>query len=275
MNLLPLVEETFSSEIKLAYQKDESNYKNLVTVRPGIVGDTTYFNRSQAGTEAGKKSRFGKIPRNGGSLDRVQCDLETFYAGDEIDEQEISSTSANGMLVITTNAQASMECKIDSLILTAMDATTNEIAVAAAGLTLDKVKAVWKSFQNAYVFKRKETPIFFVGSDQWNELMAIDAFVNADYIGSANLPWLFSGAEQGKVFYDMIFKIDPGLPKASTTRKCFAFVKSSVGLATGGIDKTRVLETEDDTILYYARQKLGACLIDSVGCIEVQCLESA
>jgi hypothetical protein len=274
MNLLPLVEETFSSEIKLAYQQEESNFKNLVTLRPGVIGDTTYFNRSQAGTEAGQKSRFGKIPRNGGSLDRVACTLETYFAGDEIDEQEISDTSANGMLVITTNAMASMNQKVDSLIKTAMDTTTNEIATASAGMTIDKVKEIWKKFQDAYVFKRKETPIVMVGSDQWNDLMAIDTFVRSDYIGSQHLPWLFSGAEQGKLYYDMIFKVDPSLPVSGSTRKCFAFVKSSVGLATSGINKTRVLETEDDTILYYARQKLGACLIDSVGCIEVQCTES-
>ena len=116
MNLLPLVEEQFSSEIKLCYQKRDSLYADLVTVRPVPVGDKTYFNRSHAGTPAGQKARFGKIPRNGGSLDRVPCDLETYYAGDEIDEQEVSSTSANGMLVITDNAVASMNTKIDELI---------------------------------------------------------------------------------------------------------------------------------------------------------------
>ena len=93
MNLLPLVEEQFQSEIKLCYQKRDSLYADLVTVRPVPVGDRTYFNRSHAGTPAGQKARFGKIPRNGGSLDRVACDLETYYAGDEIDEQEDKSVN--------------------------------------------------------------------------------------------------------------------------------------------------------------------------------------
>ena len=64
MILLPLVEEQFSSEIKLCYQKRDSIYSQLVTTRPVPVGDRTYFNRSHAGTPAGKKARFGKIPQH-------------------------------------------------------------------------------------------------------------------------------------------------------------------------------------------------------------------
>ena len=146
MILLPLVEEQFSSEIKLCYQKRDAIYANLVTTRPVPVGDRTYFNRSHAGTPAGKKARFGKIPRNGGSLDRVPCDLETFYAGDEIDEQEVSSTSANGMLVITDNAMASMNQRVDSMILDAINTTTNTIT-ANNGFTLDVAKSIWAHYQ--------------------------------------------------------------------------------------------------------------------------------
>ena len=172
MNLLPLVEEQFSSEIKLCYQKRDSLYADLVTVRPVPVGDKTYFNRSHAGTPAGQKARFGKIPRNGGSLDRVACDLETYYAGDEIDEQEVSSTSANGMLVITDNAVASMNQKIDELILGAINTSTQTITAAATdGMSLDTVQAIWEHFQKNHVFRNKELPIVNVGAKQWNQLM--------------------------------------------------------------------------------------------------------
>ncbi len=276
MILLPLVEETFSSEIKLCYQKRESNYKNIVTVKSGIVGDSTYFNKSNAGTEAGKKARFGKIPRNGGSLDRVKCELETYYASDEIDEQEVDSTSANGMLVITDNAMASMEQKIDSLILTAMDSTTNIVDEGAAtGMTKDKAKLIRSNFVNAHVFKNKETPVVYIGSAQWDELMDIDEFYKAESIGYDRLPYIFTEAETGRLWLDMIWRCDPDLPVANDVRKCFAFVKSAIGLAYSGINKTRLVETEDDTILYYARQKVGSVLIDGLGCQEIQCDESA
>ena len=269
MILLPLVEEQFSSEIKLCYQKRDAIYSQLVTTRPVPVGDRTYFNRSHAGTPAGKKARFGKIPRNGGSLDRVPCDLETYYAGDEIDEQEVSSTSANGMLVITDNAMASMNQRVDSLILDAINTTTNTIT-AATGFTLDVAKSIWNHFQKNHSFRNREMPIINLGVEEWDDLMSIDQFYKAEVIGYAKLPYLFSEAETGRFWMDMVWRVDPDIPSGgSNINVCNAFVKSCVGLALGGVDKSRVLETEDDTTLYYMRRKLGACLIDDTGVIKI------
>ena len=270
MNLLPLVEEQFQSEIKLCYQKRDSLYADLVTVRPVPVGDRTYFNRSHAGTPAGQKARFGKIPRNGGSLDRVPCDLETYYAGDEIDEQEVSSTSANGMLVITDNAMASMNTRVDDLILTAINSSTQTVADSASSIfTLDTAKAIWNHFQSNHVFRNREMPIINVGVNQWNQLMDIKQFYHADAITANDLPYLFTKAETGRFWMDMVWRVDPDLPAGTTegTTKCNAFVKSCVGLALGGVDKVRVRETDDDTILYYMRRKLGAVLIDETGAL--------
>ena len=269
MQLLPLVEEQFQSEIKLAYQKRDSLYADLVTVKPVPVGDKTYFNRSHAGTPAGQKARFGKIPRNGGSLDRVPCDLETYYAGDEIDEQEVSSTSANGMLVITDNAMASMNQRVDELILDAINTSTQTVTAAAtAGMTLDVCMAIWEHFQKNHVFKNKELPIINVGAKQWNQLMKLEQFYKSNMVTDRDLPYLFSRAESGRFWMDMVWRVDPDLPAgASGTTKCNAFVKSCVGLALGGVDKVRVRETDDDTILYYMRRKLGATLIDETGAL--------
>lgn len=270
MILLPLVEEQFQSEIKLCYQKRDSLYADLVTVKPVPVGDKTYFNRSHAGTPAGQKARFGKIPRNGGSLDRVPCDLETYYAGDEIDEQEVSSTSANGMLVITDNAMASMNQKVDELILNAINTSTQTIADAATdGMTLDVAQGIWEHFQANHVFRNKELPIVNIGVKQWNQLMNIKQFYHADVVTMNDLPYLFTKAESGRFWLDMVWRVDPDLPTDSVngTTTCNAFVKSCVGLALGGVDKVRVRETDDDTILYYMRRKLGAVLIDETGAL--------
>lgn len=268
MNLLPLVEEQFASEIKLCYQKRDALYADLVTVKPVPVGDKTYFNRSQAGTPAGKKARFGKIPRNGGSLDKVGCDLATYYAGDEIDEQEISSTSANANLVITDNAMASMNQRVDSMILDAINTSTQTITgFATAGMTMDGAQAIWNHFQKNHVFRNKEMPIVNIGVYQWNALMKIEAFYKSTVVSDKDLPFLFSRAETGRFWMDMVWRVDPDLVDNGTSTLCNAFVKSSVGLAVGGVDKTRVIETPDDTILYYMRRKLGAVLIDPIGCL--------
>ena len=270
MILLPLVEEQFSSEIKLCYQKRDAIYSSLVTTKSVPTGDRAYFNRSHAGTPAGKKARFGKIPRNGGSLDRVAVDLETYYAGDEIDEQEVSSTSADGMLVITDNAMASMNQKVDQLILGAIDQTSNVIT-ADNGFTLDVAKSIWAHYQKNHIFRNKEMPIINLGVEEWDDLMSIEQFYNADVIGNAQLPYLFSQAETGRFWMDMVWRVDPDIPQGGERKNiCNSFVKSCVGLALGGVDKTRVIETEDDTILYYMRRKLGATLIDDTGVLKIE-----
>ena len=276
MILLPLVEEQFSSEVKLCYQKRDPLYANLVTVRPVPVGDKTYFNRSHAGTPAGQKARFGKIPRNGGSLDRVPCELQTYYASDEIDEQEVSSTSANGMLVITDNAVASMNQRIDGVILDAINTSTQTVAAAATdGMTLDVAKAIWKHFVNNHVFENKEMPIVTVGPEQWDKLMSIEQFYKSSSITYNDLPYLFTKAQTGRFWMDMVWRVDSSLPRTNESGTNYsqnnAFVKSCVGLALGGIDKTRVVETDDDTILYYIRRKFGAALIDETGALSIKC----
>ena len=276
MILLPLVEEQFSSEVKLCYQKRDPLYANLVTVRPVPVGDKTYFNRSHAGTPAGQKARFGKIPRNGGSLDRVPCELQTYYASDEIDEQEVSSTSANGMLVITDNAVASMNQRSDGVILDAINTSTQTVAAAATdGMTLDVAKAIWKHFVNNHVFENKEMPVVTVGPDQWDKLMSIEQFYKSSSITANDLPYLFTRAQTGRFWMDMVWRVDSSLPRTNESGTNYtqinAFVKSCVGLALGGIDKTRVVETDDDTILYYIRRKFGAALIDETGALSIKC----
>ena len=100
-------------------------------------------------------------------------------------------------------------------------------------------------------------------------LMNLKQFYHADVITMQQLPYLFTKAESGRFWMDMVWRCDPDLPAGASSglTKCNAFVKSCVGLALGGIDKTRVRETDDDTILYYMRRKLGAVLIDETGAL--------
>ena len=174
------------------------------------------------------------------------------------------------MLVITDNAIASMNQRVDELILNAVNQTTQTIPTAAtAGMNLETCQAIWDHFQTNHVFKNKELPIVNLGVKQWNQLMTLKQFYHADVITNAELPYLFSKAETGRFWMDMVWRVDPDLPEgdAEDTTKCNAFVKSCVGLALGGVDKVRVRETDDDIILYYMRRKLGACLIDETGAL--------
>lgn len=190
MDLLAVVEEQYRADVKLAYQRSEAKFDALVTLDNGVIGDTTYFNTSVAGGEAQSKALFGRVPRIGGGLARVQCDLTTEYAGDELDEQQISKTKVNGELIIAINTMAAMNRKRDYKILTAMDSTTNEVVHNSTGMTIAKAEAIWTKFSDALVFENGETPIVTVSTKQWIELMGIDQFKKAETIGYDDLPYL-------------------------------------------------------------------------------------
>ena len=174
------------------------------------------------------------------------------------------------MLVITDNAMASMNTRVDDLILNAINSSTQTVTGSENSVfTMDTAKAIWNHFQSNHVFRNKEMPIINVGVHQWNQLMDIKQFYHADAITMNDLPYLFTKAETGRFWMDMVWRVDPDLPEGETenTTKCNAFVKSCVGLALGGVDKVRVRETDDDTILYYMRRKLGSVLIDDTGAL--------
>lgn len=276
MDFVNVIEEQYQSQVHLAYQQLETKLENLTTMESGVVGDRTYFNLSTAAAgRAGQKGHLGDIPLQGGTLDRVACDLTTDYAGDMIDEQDLSKTSVSGDLVITTNTMGVMSREKDYKILDAADTTTNEIADGSTDFTITKAESLWKKFQDGLVFERGEVPIVHVGSTQWRNLMKIPEFKSADYIGHADLPWLFTGAQRGRFWNDMIWKVHPLLPKVGNIRKCFAWVPSAIGFASDGKKKVKVAEIPlKDSILYYTREKTGACLIDATGCVEIQCDET-
>ena len=276
MRLTSVVEERFSSEVKLAYQRSISKFESLVTLRNVENAEKTYFNKSTAGGEAQKKGIFGEIPDIGGGVGRVECNLATFYAKNEIAAEDIENTSIDENLIMTTNVASAIERNKDTLIKTALAASTNEIAHGDTGLTIDKVNEIWQKHSDNLIFEYGEIPINMVSTKQWQELMALEQFNDADKIGPADLPYLQTKAIPGRLWYDMIWMTDPKLNVASEIRTCFSFVKSCVGMGVSNVQKT-VLEENNlkDSVLHWVKYKAGAVIIDDTGVIKVGCSEAA
>lgn len=272
--LITNTQEHYQSEIILKHQEIIRSYDQFVTVKSGIVGDSTKFYPSIPGGESQSKAPFGDIPLIGGGIGEVTCNLTTKYAGDRVDKSNLAKTNLNGELVITTNTTAAINRGINAKIRAALDATTNEVAVASSGMTLDKIEAIWQNFTDYKYFENNEIPIIRVGTKQWIDLMGIDNFVKAETIGHTDMPYLFTKAETGRFFYDMVFKLDSNLPKVATSRKCFAFVKSAVGLAIGNENESMIERIPGkDVVMYWTKEKSGAVALDVNGVMEIACLE--
>lgn len=278
MYLTNNIEERFQSEVKLAYQQEMSRLEKYVTLKQVENADTTYFNTSTAGGEMQKKGKFGNIPKIGGGTDRVKCELETFYGKEDVPSEDVENTTMDGMLVISTNVNAARERKKDSIIKTALAASTNTYDTdGAAGLTTDKVDYIWQTHFDNLIFENGEVPVNLVSSKQWNELAAIESFNDADKVGSEDLPLIRSKAQSGRFWRDMIWVANPNLAISNDVRTCFSFVPSSVGVAMSNSVLKSVVKYDEDTdsYIYWAKIKLGGCMIDSTGCIKFGCDESA
>lgn len=277
MILTSVVEERFAAEVKLAYQRSMSKFESLVTVRPVDNASTTYFNVSSAGGEAQQKGAFGEIPDIGGGVSRVTCNLATYYAKAELPYEDIENTTVDGNLIMTTNVASAIERKKDDLIKTALDAATQTIAHGSTGLTRDKIDEIWQTHADNLIFENNEIPVNMIGTKQWQRLMELDEFSDADKIGYADLPYLQTKAIPGRLWYDMIWISNPKLDVSSNIRKCFSFVKSCVGMGVSSSVNKTVLEENNlkDTVLHWAKFKAGAVIIDPLGVIEFSCDESA
>ena len=275
--MLSVVEERFSSEVKDAYQRSNSKFESLVTVRPIDAGDSTFFNKSVQGGEAQEKAIFGEIPDIGGGVGRVKCELATYYAKAEIDEQDAARTTVDGKLIMTKNVMAAIERKKDRLVLTALSAATQSIAAGGTGMTKAKVEEIWETFSDNLVFENGETPIVMIGTKQFTELMNIDEFNDADKVGMENLPYLDTKSERGRLWYDMIFIKNPKLDvDGSNVRSCYAFVPSAVGMAVSTNVLKTVVEADNkkDTVYHWSKYKAGSVIIDDMGVIKVLCDET-
>jgi hypothetical protein len=272
-----VLQEQFSSEIKLAYQSEQARFESLVTLKDVPYGHTTKFNKSSAAGEMQAKGHFGDMPLLGGGLSRVTCTLEDYFGGEKLSPEDMQNTTADGKLVVTVNINAARERKKDSIILDALEDATNVIANNNTGLTTAKRDEIWETHQSNLIFENGELPVNMVGPKQWQQLMAFDNFINSDYVGPNELKWMESRALQGRMYNDMIWVCNPKLRTDSDDfRRCYSFVKSAVGFASSSAmtDQKLGFNEEKNYYWYWAGMRAGAVIIDNTGLIEFVCDET-
>ena len=189
----------FEREVHQAFQRQGSKLRGTVRMVNEVNGSSAVFQKVGKGT-ASTKSTHGMVPVMNLSHTSVECTLQDFYAGDWVDRlDELATASAN---IIT-------------------DANT--------GLTKDKVLEAFETFGENDVPDDGQR-FAVVGWKQWSELLKIDEFVNADYIGSDNLP--YSSMTQAKMWLGTLWIPHSGLPiDGSDIRSCYH--KNALGHASG------------------------------------------
>lgn len=266
----------FEREVHLAYQRKGSKLLNTVRRISNVKGKTAVFQKVGKGTAA-TKSQHGLVPVMNLEHSTVEVDLVDYFAGDWVDKFDELKINHDERAVITESGAAALGRKTDSLIVTelaSVDDAGQVIAHGNDGMTLAKAQEAIEIAGNNDVFEEGEMWAV-VGWKQWSELLAIDEFSNADYVGANDLPFKMSMAQRPKFWLGAFWMPHSGLPVATNVRDCFFYHNKAVGHASGADVQTDIT-WHGDRHSHFVNNAMsqGAGLIDELGVVKIQCSEA-
>lgn len=260
----------FQSEVHLQYQQMGSKLRNTVRSKDNIKGSSTTFQKVGKGT-ASTKARHGKVPVMSIDHTPVECTLYDYYAGDWVDKlDELKSAISEQQVTAKAGAYA-LGRKTDELVIAQMDTSTNYAGDGADGLTKTKVLTAFEMMGEADVPDDGER-YAVVGWKQWSDLLNIQEFANADYVGDDDLPWK---GTQAKKWLGTLWMPHSGLTKSGSVRYCYWYHKTAVGHAVGQDVKTDIT-WHGDRAAHFINNSMsqGAVLVDATGIVSMRCLEA-
>lgn len=263
----------FEREVHNAYQRQGSKLRNTVRTINDVKGASAVFQKVGKGT-ASTKSTHGMVPVMNLDHSNVEATLQDFYAGDWVDRLDELKTNIDERQVIAGAGANALGRKTDELIIDALvTASGNEIVDGNVGLTKDKILEAFETFGNLDVPDDGQR-FAVVGWKQWSELLKIEEFVNADYIGKEQLP--YSSITQAKMWLGTIWVPHSGLPvDGNDIRSCFWYHRTAIGHASGSDVQTDVT-WHGDRASHFVNNMMsqGAKLIDDAGVITLFCDET-
>ncbi len=262
----------FEREVHEAYQRQGSKLRGTVRNINNVNGATAVFPKVGKGA-ASTKSTHGMVPVMNLDHTAIECALTDYYAGDWIDKLDELKINIDERQVIANAGANALGRKTDELIITALASVSGgqEIADGNVGMTLAKALSAFEMLGAADVPDDGDR-FAIVGVKQFSQLLQIDEFSNADFVGPDELPFRTT---QAKRWLGMTFIMHSGLPVVSDIRSCFFYHKTAIGHAAGSDIQTDIT-WHGDRAAHFVNNMMsqGAALIDSSGVVEIQCDET-
>ncbi len=263
----------FEREVHEAFQRQGSKLRNTVRTVNEVNGSSAVFQKVGKGT-ASTKSTHGMVPVMNLSHTSVECLLQDFYAGDWVDRLDELKINIDERQVIAGAGAYALGRKTDELIIDELaTASANVIVDSNVGLTKDKVLSAFETFGENDVPDDGQR-FAVVGWKQWSELLKIDEFVSADYIGSENLP--YSSITQAKMWLGTLWIPHSGLPiDSNDIRSCYFYHKNALGHAAASDVQTDIT-WHGDRAAHFVNNMMsqGAKMIDEAGVVVINCDET-
>lgn len=254
----------YEGEVFVEYQRMGSHMRGTVRTQNNVRGASCIFQKVGKGT-ASTKTRHGDVPLMNVDHTPVECFLTDYYAGDLVDKLDELKTNIPERQILARAGAYALGRKTDELIYGAVK--NQAVAFGNATTTMTKANAM----RIPTLFKVNDVPDdgerhVFVGPYQWEGLMALDVFVNSDYVGDHPL----KNAGFDVRFWNGIWWHNfTGLESIVTDAvRCVGWHKTAVGHGIGSEVKTDIT-WEGLKAAHFVNNMMsqGACLIDSSGVI--------
>ncbi|MFN3700105.1 MAG: phage capsid protein [Alphaproteobacteria bacterium] len=262
----------FEREVHEAYQRQGSKLRNTVRTITDVNGSSAVFQKVGTGT-ASTKSTHGMVPVMNLAHSNIEVILHDFYAGDWVDRLDELKTNIDERQVIAAAGANALGRKTDELIINALNAADKHIVQSDdTGMSMDKILEAFETFGEHDVPDDGQR-FCVVGWKQWSELLKLDEFVSAEYVGADSLP--FSTITQAKMWLGTIWVPHSGLPlSGEDVRSCFWYHKTAVGHAAASDVQTDIT-WHGDRASHFINNMMsqGAGLIDENGIVVIECDE--
>ena len=263
----------FEREVHEAFQRQGSKLRNTVRTINDVNGSTAVFQKVGKGV-ASTKSTHGMVPVMNLNHTAVEVTLTDFYAGDWVDRLDELKINIDERQVIANAGAYALGRKTDELIINALaTASANVINDNNTGINLTKVLDAFETFGENDIPDDSQR-FAVVGWKQWRELLQVEEFASADYVGHEELPFMTS--TQAKAWLGTIWIPHSGLPiDANDIRSCFFYHKTAVGHAASSDVKTDVT-WHGDRAAHFVNSMMsqGTALIDQAGVVVIKCDET-
>ncbi len=260
----------FEQEVHAAYQRQGSKLRGTVRVKNGVVGSSTVFQR--VGTAAAMtKGRHAMVPVNPMEYSAIDVPLVDFYVGEWIDGLDELKTNVDERQVLAHAGAFALGRKTDEIIIEALKGGSQAAGDGTTGLTKAKVLQAFEQLGTNDVPDDGQR-FAVIGWRQWSDLLDLQEFASAEFVGDDQLPWR---GMQAKRWLGTTWLPHSGLPLAAGVRTCFWYHKSAVGHAICQ-EVTSDVTWHGDRAAHFVANSMsqGAGLIDGAGVIQLPCLEA-
>lgn len=270
----PTVSEAFvtqyDDQVHITYQRQGAKLIGTTRKKPGVVGQIVTFQRITTEAEAEEKSRHGDIPTQELTHSPTTLTIANYYAAFYADEDDIEKLNIDERMALSQSGAWCIGRKHDSLIITAMDTTTNYVGVYASNVMTIAIALGAFDKLNSYDVPDDGDRYAAISPHAYAELMCYQQFANADWIGADGLPW-----KSGLKFKDWLgvrWLPHSGLPLTGDDRTNFMWHKSALGWGENKEISSRIeWDVRKDAWLIKHKIAGAAALIDAEGVCEMRC----